>query len=379
MRSVYCKRNFGLWIGAILPFACAVLAGQSALAQPSAASWADQSYQRIRPERVSFPGLATVLKRGTFEGDEETAFSDYFNKAIFPHVTNEAMRQTPPNDVILRLRSSFRECEKAQDKQVFDKLAELTMAFMTKIAKDPQCHPVARMNAMLAIGEINSPDAVKALQAASADNAQNEAVRVAAMSGLIRLASLPQGPMSSSSVALPVVAWMVKIVGAKIPKTPRADFIRWMRGQAADVLAALKGVGPDAPSALLVMLNDKDLPIPLRCKAAKALGSLNYGNSLPAATPYLLGLAELARGALDIDQPADRGRVRLVIRDVLDGLNPFASSTLSNDQNLIEGLKNALKALEKETETRQTDTQLKESIKKAKDALDSLLKKRTAG
>ena len=42
------------------------------------------------------------------------------------------------------------------------------------------------------------------------------------------------------------------------------------------------------------MLNDKDLPIPLRSKAARALGKLNYGANPPAAGPYLTALAELA-------------------------------------------------------------------------------------
>ena len=68
----------------------------------------------------------------------------------------------------------------------------------------------------------------------------------------------------------------------------------WMHGQAADVLADLGRPAPGAsPPALLTMLDDKDLPIPLRSKAARALGKLNFGDNLPAAGRYLKALAEL--------------------------------------------------------------------------------------
>ena len=38
--------------------------------------------------------------------------------------------------MITKLRLDLSRCENANDKQVFDKLADLTLAYMTKVAKD---------------------------------------------------------------------------------------------------------------------------------------------------------------------------------------------------------------------------------------------------
>jgi hypothetical protein len=373
---LYVRRNLSsiLWLPAFVALGCTGIAQQSAHGQNSIAGWPDQSYQRIKSQPVAFNNRSAVLRAGTFAGDEEKKFEEFYTQSLFPNVTNEANRQSPRDDVVLKLRSDFRICERAAANQVFDKLVDLTLDFMAKIAKDNQYHPVARMNAMLAIGEVNSPKAIDLLLATVADNSQLDAVRVAAMSDLIHLAG--QSAMASPEVAQPVIKRVKTLAGFHTKDGPRADWIRWMRGQAADILAALGSTGTDndVPSALLVMVSEKELPIPLRCKAARALSKLNYGGNPPAATPFLVGLVELARDAFSSDQPADRGRVRQVARDVLDGLKPFASSTSSTDQILTEGLQKTLQGLNKETESSLKPVELKAAIDKAKVALDSLLK-----
>ena len=318
---------------------------------------------------------ATVLHRGTFEdAPEEQKFVAYYNQAVFPNVTNPASRQSPKDDVLTKLRIDLKTCERAPALDVFNKLADLTLTYMTGIAKDEQYHPAARVDAMLVIGEVNSPKAVAVLLATLPDPDQIDAVRVVAMSDLVHLAG--QSCMSNPDVAQPVVVLMAKIVGKSIVKNARADGIRWMHGQAADVLATLGNPGPknEVPQALLTMLNDKDLPIPLRSKAARALGKLTYSGDPPAADPYLKALAGLARDALSADQPAHRGRVRQVARDVTDGLKPLAASAGPNNQDLLDGLNKTLKLLIKETEEKMTSDDLKEAIKKAKGSLDSLVK-----
>ena len=153
---------------------------------------------------------------------------------------------------------------------------------------------------------------------------------------------------------------MARIVRARSesdsPQSARADGIRWMRGQAADVLAELGSIGPqgEVPPALLTMLNDKDLPIPIRSKAARALGKLKYDANPPAAGPYLTALAEFACDALSSDQPASRARVRAVSHDVEDGLKKFDKSTVSSDLPLIDGLQKTLQTLNRETADRMT-------------------------
>ncbi|MGA2253092.1 MAG: hypothetical protein ABSG53_00390 [Thermoguttaceae bacterium] len=384
MQDIYRNCSLILWAGAIVALGCTGLAQRSVQAQNSVAGWPekekDGKYTQLKPIVVPFGTLSSVLHNGKFESDEEEQkFAEFFNKSLFPNVTNPANRPISKEDVsrredvVTKLRSYLKQCENSQDKQVFDKLADLTLAYMTKIAKDGQYHPVARVNAVLAIGEVNSPKAVDALLATLLDSNQFDAVRVAAMCGLVHLAG--QSSLSSADVAQPVIVRMAAFIGKPIPKSARADGIRWMHGQAADVLAALKSTGPnhEVPPALLIMLNDKDLPVPLRGKAARALGKLNYGGNLPAAGSYLTALAELLRDALSSDQPANRERVRLIAYDVKEGLQPFTSSSLSNEQALIDGLQKAIEALHKETEKALTSEELKAAIAKAKAAMDSLL------
>jgi hypothetical protein len=202
---------------------------------------------------------------------------------------------------------------------------------------------------------------------------------VAVLADLIRLADSKRQPKGCLTAASPsaekVIDLMFRIVRLKVPATTRADGIRWMRGQAADVLAELKGTsGGKVPPALLEMLKDKEMPVPLRCKAALALGSLSYEGSVPAAGPYLTALAELADDALGSDQPADRGRVELVSRDVQAGAKPFSASANPNDQVLLDGLLKPMQTLDKEIAT--APEELATAMAKAKESLDRLLKKK---
>lgn len=378
----YFDRRWNLthWARIIVALGCIVLVQRSAPAQNSVAGWAEKDYPQLKPVVVPFNNLNSVLRSGKFENDEdEQKFADFFNKSLFPSITAKTNRQilkddgAHRDDVVTKLRACLKACENAPDKQVFDKLADLTLAYMTKIAKDGQYHPVARFNAVLAIGEVNSPKAIEALLATLFDPNQFDAVRVAAMTGLVRLAG--QSSFANPDVAQPVIVRMAAFIGKPIAKGPRADGVSWMHGQAADILAALKSTGPnqEVPPALLVMLNDKELAIPLRGKAARALGKLSYGN-LPAPTPYLTALANLMRDALDSDQTANRERVRLIAYDVLEGLLKFASPPLGNDQELHDGLKKTLDTLNKETENPLQPEELKAAISKAKESLDRLTK-----
>ncbi len=324
--------------------------------------------------------MARNLRNGNFESaQEETDFTSYYMTTVFPNITDKANRQPtkdgqPPRDnVIAKLRLDLNECEKRGEKQVFNKLADLILEYMTEVAGNSNIHPVARVNAMLAIGEANSPKAAKVLLDTAFGPGQVFALRVAAMTGLIRMA----GPSGRNVLANPaieplVVPKMVKCAQAK----KKDDGISWMRGQAADMLAELGNSDGGVPAALLAMLSDKeDLPIPLRSKAAKALGKLNYNGNPPAAGPYLAALLDFARDALSSDQLADRLRVRLVAHDVLEGLKPFATSAAPGDQTLIDGLQKTLKQLNKETADKMTEADLKTSIQKARESLDGLGKK----
>jgi hypothetical protein len=367
----YIHRNWTLvlWAPAIVALGCFGPAPQSARAQNSVAGWPDREYKQVPPKVVPFNTLVSVLKAGKFENDEEEKFTNYFNQQLFPNVTNPANRQSR-DDVIAKLRIHLKACETRPEQQVFNKLTDLTLAYMTKIAQDGHYHPVARVNAVLAIGEVNSPKAAKVLLDTAFGKGQVFAVRVAAMTGLVRMAGPSgKGVLSDPGIAPLVLTDMLALFHTKT----KNDGIYWMRGQAADVFAELGNVGPkgEVPDVLRTMLKDKDIPIPLRSKAARALGKLNYDN-LPPADEYLAALAQFADDAFSSEQPADRGRVRLVVHDVEEGMKPFAKAP--NDQALSDGLQKALKAIRTETEDKMTPDELKDAIAKAKKSLDALLK-----
>ncbi len=389
LKMQYFFRNWKLVLGvwAVIMLVGIALAQPSARAQNSSvAGWPDRDdeYKPEEPQKVSYvPDDA--LRTGEFKSDEdEEKFAEFYRKSEFPKITNktdrEKVKKNDPqrrDDLITKLRSDLARCEAPAIKdgktQVFDKLGGLIVAYMSKVAKSEQYHPAARMNAVLAIGEVNSPKAVAALLATLKDQKQFDAIRVAALTGLIHLAG--RTSMSDSNVAGPVIVLMAKIAGSPIPKDQRADGFRWMHGQAADVLAALKSTVPqeEVAPALLHMLNDKDIPVPLRSKAAKALGKVvKHGDDLPAAASYVQALAGLFGDAQSPDLPADRARLRLVANDVKEGLQPFNSP---DAHELSQALQKALLAFLKETETPLKPEETKAAFDKAKAAVDSLLKK----
>ena len=248
---------------------------------------------------------------------------------------------------------------------------------MTDIAADEKYHPVARVNAMLAIGELNSPTAQTLLD--TVRNGAFSGIRVAAMTGLVRMA----GGSSGKGVLLAdekFINSMIALAKFHPKKSEGVDGFYWMRGQAADVLAELQSTGTkgEVPQALLSMLTDTELPIPLRSKAARALGKLDYAGGPPAASPYLKALGEFVDDALSGDQATNRGRVRLIARDTLDGVKPFSASGPAGDQELVDGVQKALLTLNKETEEKMNPEELKAAVDKAKASLDVLLKRKQA-
>ena len=227
MQITHRNWNLVLWAPAIVGVACIGPAPRSAQAQNPFAGWPEREergdFKKEDPKPVQFYTRATVLKNGTFSTDEEEQkFADFYNRSVFPNVTlyKPANRQSA-NDVIPKLRIDLKACEPRPDRpeQVFDKLVDLTLAYMTKIAAGDQYHPAARINAMLAIGELNSPKAAEVLLKMANDRGRAFAMRVAAMNGLVRMAG-PSGRrvLSDPGIAPLVVQKMVVFVKYHAPK-----------------------------------------------------------------------------------------------------------------------------------------------------------------
>jgi hypothetical protein len=270
-------------------------------------------------KKLTFGGLNAAFSTGQFEnqGDDQL-FADYYVNRIFPYITDPKFRGQR-EDIVTRLHSDFNRLNKFPDSPVRDKLADITLDYMSKIATDGKWHPAVRESALLAIGEVKSPKTVDLLMKLIKNKDLNPMFKVAAMADLVHLAE--QGVLADDAVAEPVVTLMAMAAPIKRPN----DGWRWMRGQAADVLAAVRSVGKsgEVPAALLNMMADEDLPLIIRGKAAHALGKLKFDGKLPDAALYTKTFAQFGSDALAENLPGDARRIWAVCNDFLGGIDPL--------------------------------------------------------
>jgi HEAT repeat protein len=211
---------------------------------------------------------------------------------------------------------------KTGQRQVYDRLNELVLENTIRLAKSQgkNYHPATRFNAALMIGELKAPEAVPALLDLVKNRNLPQAVRVAAMVGLIHHAG-PSLGINDAQMIREVTATMVAIAKTPVPGGEQAGGGNWLRGQAAEVLGLLGSVGENgaAAKALGKMVSEGNLPLAERCQAADALGQLDYnGASLPVAA-YLKALKGLARDALKAESntPPNARRLKSFLEDVL--------------------------------------------------------------
>ena len=188
------------------------------------------------------------------------------------------------------------------------------------------------------------------------------------MADLVHLAE--QNVLTDEAVADPVVKLMAVAVPRKIPN----DGWRWMRGQAADILAAVGNAGNNVPDALLTMLADDDLPLIIRGKAARARGKLKYAGNLPDGATYTKTFAQFGSDALADNLPGDARRIWAVCNDFLGGPDPLAK--LGPAPNEARGIRDAMDELRKAASKAQSEDELKPAIAKARKVLDAAAKKK---
>jgi HEAT repeat protein len=370
-------------------------------------------------ERTSafFPGKVTVLKRGTFDNPaEEQEFVDHYTKDFFPRWTlpefwgRQPFRPppTPSTDFIRDLCRDLKYAAEAATRlgtrQVYDRLNAITLENMLRLAKskDKNYHPATRLNATLMIGELNVPEAIPALLGLAQDAKQSELVRVAAMVGLIRHANpdIHRGNPDAVGISEPatvqlsdpatiqaVTAAMVAIAEKPAPDPEKADGANWLRAQAAEVLGllGLPGNNGSVVKALVAMLHDAQLPLAQRCRAAYALGQLNYGGATLSGGPCLDALGGLARDALTAQQKGSLNQRGLKghINDVLAGLRGAddqhsgvgALAKTAAEQTRRDGLLRVLDPLcDALDDVNLSDTDVATKVKEALSALAPLVK-----
>lgn len=186
----------------------------------------------------------------------------------------------------------------SRSQRVHQHLVNLAVRTMAPIVRG-NYHPVARYNAMLLIGELNSTEAstvgdrrppvplagalgfmLRELQ----NPEQIDAVRVAALNGILRHARIDRDlpaenrRLIGNNAETMIVDAMVQLVTANEPPEGRTlEGHEWIRRRATDVLGMLGSTGQGrVVSALEQVVGDEQAGIDVRCSAAEALGRLNY-------------------------------------------------------------------------------------------------------
>ena len=282
-----------------------------------------------------------ILSAGKFnvEAGDQPVFDSFYSEYLLPRWSVVKNAAKLPDF----RRELHNNLQKAKSGQVHDRLNTLILEYMNKLAVG-NYHPVAQLNAMLMIGDLNVEEvppgaAAKPLPAmldvmlADVQKAKvSNAVRAAAMIGILRHVA---AGISDEEAKRPLSAVMLKLVADVDPpaEAATADVGReWIGAQAVETLAYLGSVGQNNAvfNAMLKTVADNKLSISTRSIAARSLGRLNYSgatgiNTAEAVTAlgqFLLDACnDVSRRAAATSKTALlRSWIRLPLGDVLTAL-----------------------------------------------------------
>jgi hypothetical protein len=248
--------------------------------------WNDIVTKRSDPRMQK---VESMLSGATSLDNKE--FGEFFNSVVFPQFTRsenifakKGVRGAPTlkSTVCLLpdMRKGFKQqfLDKATNHQAHDKLNELTLQAMTHIAAE-NYHPIARYNAMLLISELDQDasgqapykPALDIMVSASVSEKVPEAVRVAALIGIVRHANAGIDAAKRNSVA----GSLAKILTDSKPPADRAqEGHDWMRRRALEALTAMYGQNPPPGGAFLQLLDtvlaDTNSTVEFRADAVEA-------------------------------------------------------------------------------------------------------------
>ncbi len=248
----------------------------------------------------------TLKGENSFADADRTTFFAFLDNVIFAEMTqldDESLSQLPS-----RRRLFLQQyLQRASSARVHEELVAHTFDRMKKIAEQ-NFHPAVRHSAMLVIGMLNQDEAVtiganqappnaydpalKYMMDQLADAKQMDAVKVAALYGILRHAKLdgqrsPENRLETRTVAggieggtlkVSLVDQMLALIESPPPMGRSPEGHRWLQRRAIEVLGALRdvGAGDRVAIALDKIISDESATPSLRCTATWAYGQLNF-------------------------------------------------------------------------------------------------------
>lgn len=243
-------------------------------------------------------------------GAFDPAARGFLEQIALPQLQLESNRST-----IERIRKRLREflLGGIANEKSAEEATKTVASFMETLAAQGNVDLVVRVNAMLLIGELQSPDrkpwppAAVMLGKAMADTALPKAVRIAACVGLARHVEAARGLVEEqqrlASGALPAIVSVLKE-----PTSPESVLeIDWMTSRCLAMLPLLGPLQPATAADVVRILDDSNRAINVRVRAASALGAAAGPESQVNAAAVLQSIGGLAVLSLERDAAnADR-------------------------------------------------------------------------
>ncbi len=278
--------------------------------------------------------IQRMLRRGTFEGNEQAEFDQYFSQyfmRLFSTKSPDA-RILPSTRHQLRLFLTY-----GRQGTVYNRLVKMSMDEMKKIAVDKNAHPANRVNAILVLGMLKQSEpngkplssTFPLLQYVVTSDRFPDDMKIAAMVGLVDIAQAEGGIPANKRDEF--AGQMLAILNqAEAPAGRSQGGHNWMRRCAGQILAEMGSPGPknEVLAAFQKIIADPSAGNTLRCELAECVGKLKFpeGAQVDFATlSNLLGhqTVEICQRELDqitIQQPPSRRLVVYALASALNGL-----------------------------------------------------------
>lgn len=330
--------------------------GKEKAPEPIVEEWpVNEEHRKYRSE------VPKMLRGGTLNAEQVKLLTEYYTQYGLARWTVAANRA----DVRKFREELLRELREAEN-PAHDQALKIVMDLLVKMAEGNHA-PVARVNAVLALGELNRvepkptkppeplPDAQPILLRFLQNPETPDPLRVAALVGVRRHVELGA---ASDSMKLQMATLLAGMVQQRTLSGRSTAAHNWIRIQAIEVLELLKTPGPNGQVAqvLIEVLADNTNSLGVRTAAARALGNLDYSQGFPGdLNKSLREMGQTALDALDPELEAYKKEKKLVARrlqtyliGVYNGLNGLqkvaaqSSEAAALHQKILEAVRACL-------------------------------------
>ncbi len=291
-RNHHFLKTTPLFVFAATLFCCFVIAPKCLRAQDAFPGWQhDQTLQERKAETFQ------LLRAGTLP--ERQSLDQFFDSCYFSEWTIPENHGKTQDFVQALLEVDFKDLNGAGRNYLLEK----SLDSLRRMALDNAVNPIARYNAMYALGRLNAADSPTSRDPAVAyapalavlvGEMQNDntpqSLRLAALLGIHRHVFLGIADETMRQTTIPNLLYKVIADGA--PNQSRSPdeqaVLDWMRLRAIEALGGLKAIGDNVTlvDTLLQLMTNTEETIEVRCTVARVFGMLDYAAGADTGINY---------------------------------------------------------------------------------------------